>query len=198
MFKILKNKKGFTLIELMIVVAILGILAAVAIPMYINYQNKAKTSEAPINIDAIKKGEISQYSVNLGATVKPADEYAGPAALATAPTGWTIGATAKQKQFWSTTATTGDVATWARTVSWSPNGNATYGNYQVLCGIGLTCLSGVTIEGRTDIDGDSNAHVFAIAVGDPTVYVPVAGWSTSTATPPANFVNITESGAGQF
>ena len=106
MFKSLKNKKGFTLIELMIVVAILGILAAVAIPMYINYQNKAKTSEAPINIDAIKKGELSQFSANLGATVKPADEYAGASAIATAPTPWANSAAAKQKQPWSTTATT--------------------------------------------------------------------------------------------
>ena len=51
----LRNKKGFTLIELMIVVAILGILAAVAIPMYINYQYKARSAEVPVSIDAIKR-----------------------------------------------------------------------------------------------------------------------------------------------
>jgi len=41
-----KAKKGFTLIELMIVVAILGILAAVAIPAFVRYLRRAKTTEA--------------------------------------------------------------------------------------------------------------------------------------------------------
>ncbi len=55
------NKRGFTLIELMIVVAILGILAAVAIPAFINYMRKAKTSEATLNIDRIFEGGISYF-----------------------------------------------------------------------------------------------------------------------------------------
>jgi type IV pilus assembly protein PilA len=52
----IKNKEGFTLIELMIVVAIIGILAAVAIPNFINYQCKAKQSEAKQAVKTIATG----------------------------------------------------------------------------------------------------------------------------------------------
>jgi type IV pilus assembly protein PilA len=55
------NKRGFTLIELMIVVAILGILAAVAIPAFINYMKRAKTSEACVNLKSIAEGAMSYY-----------------------------------------------------------------------------------------------------------------------------------------
>ena len=59
MFKRLKGQKGFTLIELMIVVAIIGILAAIAIPNFLQYQMKSRQSEAKTNLQAIKTSEIS-------------------------------------------------------------------------------------------------------------------------------------------
>jgi type IV pilus assembly protein PilA len=61
MLSMLKGKKGFTLIELMIVVAIIGILAAIAIPNFLKFQAKSKQAEAKSNLGAIYTGQISYF-----------------------------------------------------------------------------------------------------------------------------------------
>lgn len=61
MLRRLRNAKGFTLIELMIVVAIIGILAAVAVPAFLRYMRTARTSEAPPNLKKIFDGAKTYY-----------------------------------------------------------------------------------------------------------------------------------------
>lgn len=56
------NRRGFTLVELMIVVAILGILSAIAVPMYTGYISSSKKSEAKSNLETIRLLEEQYYS----------------------------------------------------------------------------------------------------------------------------------------
>ena|SRR5437016_25233 len=60
----MKGNKGFTLIELMIVVAIIGILAAIAIPNFMTYQAKARQSEAKVGLGGMFTTATSYFAEN--------------------------------------------------------------------------------------------------------------------------------------
>ena len=62
----LRNEKGFTLIELVMIIIILGILAAIAVPRYVDLQQDARTAVVDASIGAIKSAAIIQFAQRRG------------------------------------------------------------------------------------------------------------------------------------
>jgi type IV pilus assembly protein PilA len=175
-----KTSKGFTLIELMIVVAIIAILAAIAIPQYRKFQMKAKTSEAKTNIGALRTCEESYAAEH--------DHYL---ALPAAPSSPSITSSARE---WNVGSGSSDKAVNYLVIGFKPAGKVYY-NYGVECNSGGNFNSAgdvpttiptisqaeysvqdmtvdIYILAQGDLDGDGSDSVYGATDEDGTIYGP--------------------------
>ncbi|MHB8766768.1 MAG: type IV pilin protein [Deferrisomatales bacterium] len=118
-------KKGFTLVELMMVVAILGILAAIAVPMYSGYIASSKKAEAKSNLETIRLLQ-EQYYADRRSYVAGADTAALKAALP----GFEPGDPARLYYGYKVEAGAAGIAT-SFTATATPGANAPAGNLTI-------------------------------------------------------------------
>ncbi len=112
-------QKGFTLIELMIVIAIVGILAAVALPAYQDYTVRAKLSEVMARGSEAKTGATEFYASRGTLATTTAPFSTGPAGKVRSMA-WTGNATATSAKFVLTVAGTGtDASVQGKTIGFT-------------------------------------------------------------------------------
>jgi prepilin-type N-terminal cleavage/methylation domain-containing protein len=131
----MRNQKGFTLVELMVVVIIVLVLAGIAVPVYMHYIQESKKSEAYATIDAIVSGGLVYFQKNntfVGGTLAnfmAADDvgnatYFGYALSTLSATGFTAVATEA-----GTWAPSGATITWTHTGATAASGDAGSGSF---------------------------------------------------------------------
>ena len=129
----MNHRNGFTLIELMIVIGILGILTSIAVPNFLTMQHRAKRTEVPTNVDGIKTAELGYEAVydrfvSVGSTMPRATPDKSPVA-------WLSGSAFDA-------------------LGWSPDGDVR-GVYLV-----KTNDTNFKVQGACDVDGDGVQAIY--------------------------------------
>lgn len=149
-------RRGFTLIELMVVIAIIGVLAAVAGPAYIKYQNTSRRAEAYTNLAALANAQKS-YFAEFG-------DYVGVAAEPIGTTGEVP--SAKKRDV-------AGVELEFASVGWSPDGDVYFDYDTNTTDIACACVSCFTAAAYGDTDGNGNVSVMLYAQPDISGGAPV-------------------------
>ncbi len=149
------GQKGFTLIELMIVVAIIGILAAVAIPAFMKYIRRSKTVEATMNIRKLFDSSVSYFEAEHAYSAGAIIARQFPLTAAWSPALGTCNAAVGGKC--PPNATYWTAATWTA-LNFSVD-DPFYYSYQYTAG-GTDSASTFTAEASGDLDNDSSYSLF--------------------------------------
>jgi len=165
MFK-LRKKEGFTLIELMIVVAIIGVLAAVAIPAFINYVKRSKTSEVANNLKLLFEGAQTYYQQerwDRGVISMGAAAMANTNCTVANATPMYTASNSKVAVDWDAESTS------YRALDFAPS-DPLYYEYHITsgmagCGLRPSTNEVYTFTANGDLDGDMSESTFEIAVG---------------------------------
>ena len=156
-----RKLRGFTLIELMVVVFIIGVLAAVAIPVVSKYLRKSKTAEASLNLRKIYDGEIAYYqeekTTSAGAVISK-QFIAQPRTPATPGKDKVVG------NF--------EAESW-RAIRFTPDGPVQFAYTVITSGLGTDASFTARAEG--DIDGDGTFSLFERVANVDTVSGEVLG-----------------------
>ncbi|MEZ4281590.1 MAG: PilZ domain-containing protein [Myxococcota bacterium] len=167
------SASGFTLVELMIVVAIIGLLASTAVPVFARYQLRAKSAEAVANLGAIRvvqEAYSTEHGIYLAANAEP-PLIPGPSAVP-----FDIAGTAYAQ------------------MGWSPDGRV-YFSYAVATSADQT---GYTADAAADIDGNGILQIWGYVKPDPDGTTTVGQLGCDPALIPAEHVGICTGGSPAF
>jgi prepilin-type N-terminal cleavage/methylation domain-containing protein len=137
----MKTRAAFTMVELVVTVAIIGILSAIAVPSWIESQNRAKRAEVPANVEGIRVSELG-YFATFDTFLPEASWY--PQALAGDESN-------KRLKDWPEA----DKAGGFTQLGWRPYG-AVRGAYSIPDGD----ADSFEIQGLSDVDGDNDEALY--------------------------------------